>query len=51
MITKRQLDAVLFDLDGVITKMACVHRLAWRHLWRQFDLRLGPGQSQLIELE
>lgn len=32
-ITNRDFDAVIFDLDGVITKTAAVHEIAWAELF------------------
>ena len=37
-ISKSRIDAVLFDLDGVVTKTAAVHAAAWKRL---FDEYLG----------
>jgi trehalose 6-phosphate phosphatase len=33
VITKRSYDAVIFDLDGVITKTATIHAAAWKKLF------------------
>ena len=36
MITRSRFDAVLFDLDGVITKTARVHAAAWKQLFDEY---------------
>src|SRR5262245_24390971 len=42
----RDLQAVLFDLDGVITRTATVHERAWKQLFDEFlRARAGPGGS------
>ena len=52
ILERRNLDAILFDLDGVITKTASIHAAAWKQLfdaylakraaheptWRPFDI-------------
>ena len=39
-ITRMQIDAVLFDLDGVVTRTAAVHAVAWKTLFdRYLDAR------------
>ncbi len=35
-LSPRDYDAVLFDLDGVLTKTARVHATAWKHLFDEF---------------
>lgn len=35
-ISRRDLTAVLFDLDGVVTKTATVHAAAWKRLFDEF---------------
>ena len=35
-ISPRDFDAVLFDLDGVLTKTASVHASAWKKLFDSF---------------
>ncbi len=32
----KQFDAVIFDLDGVITKTAKVHGMAWKKMFDEF---------------
>ncbi len=36
MTSKRYFDAVIFDLDGVITKTALVHSAAWKMMFDEF---------------
>jgi trehalose 6-phosphate phosphatase len=43
VITKRLYDAVIFDLDGVITKTAAIHAAAWKKL---FDRYLKKSQGK-----
>lgn len=45
-LSPRDYDAVLFDLDGVLTKTEIVHAAAWKRLFDQFlEQRSGnPGQ-------
>lgn len=53
-ISNRQYDAVIFDMDGVITKTALVHAAAWKELFdaflvhygRKHQLSLKPFDSQ-----
>jgi len=35
-VSPRDYDAVLFDLDGVLTNTASVHAAAWKHLFDEF---------------
>jgi len=35
-VTKRRFDAVLFDLDGVVTKTAKVHAASWKRLFDEY---------------
>jgi beta-phosphoglucomutase-like phosphatase (HAD superfamily) len=35
-ISPRDYDAVLFDLDGVLTRTATVHAAAWKRLFDDF---------------
>jgi alpha,alpha-trehalase len=37
-VSRRQYDAVIFDLDGVITRTATVHAAAWKQLFDEFLL-------------
>jgi beta-phosphoglucomutase-like phosphatase (HAD superfamily) len=36
ILSPRDYDAVLFDLDGVLTKTASVHACAWKRLFDEF---------------
>ncbi|QQE50944.1 HAD-IA family hydrolase [Corynebacterium urealyticum] len=40
-----QYGAILFDLDGVITPTADLHREAWAHMFAEYFRELGAGQS------
>jgi beta-phosphoglucomutase family hydrolase len=42
-ISKRRFDAVIFDMDGVVTKTAAVHAAAWKRL---FDEYLGERAAR-----
>ncbi len=44
MANQPKFDAVIFDLDGVITKTALVHALAWK---KMFDQYMKPAKSDL----
>ena len=35
-LSPRDYDAILFDLDGVLTKTASVHAAAWKKLFDSF---------------
>lgn len=35
-ISKHEIDAVIFDLDGVVTRTAAVHAAAWKRLFDEF---------------
>ena len=41
-----RLDAVIFDLDGVITDTASVHAVAWRQMFDQFLEDRGEGGGE-----
>lgn len=43
-ISRDRLDAVLFDLDGVVTKTAVLHAAAWKRLFDEF---LGRSAQRL----
>lgn len=43
-IDRRRIDALLFDLDGVVTKTAVVHAAAWKRLFDEFLSRRAAGQ-------
>lgn len=46
-VTKEKYDAVLFDLDGVVTKTAKVHAASWKRLFDEFleSRAAGKGES------
>ncbi len=53
-ITREKYDAVLFDLDGVVTKTAKVHAASWRRLFDEFleaARRLGVSPMLAVVLE
>ena len=35
-LSPRDYDAVLFDLDGVLTRTASVHAVAWKKMFDEF---------------
>jgi beta-phosphoglucomutase family hydrolase len=44
-LDRGSLDAVIFDMDGVVTQTATVHAAAWKRLFDAFlDSRLRPGE-------
>ena len=46
MITREHFDAVIFDLDGVVTQTARVHAAAWKRLFDEYrEERRLRGQS------
>ncbi len=44
IISRAAFDAVIFDLDGVITKTADVHARAWKKLFDDYMAEKHPGQ-------
>lgn len=44
-IDRQHIDALLFDLDGVVTKTAVVHAAAWKRLFDEFLRRGASGQA------
>jgi trehalose-phosphatase len=45
VISREHFDAVIFDLDGVVTRTATVHAAAWKRLFDEYlDERLRHGQ-------
>ncbi len=44
-IDRRRIDALLFDLDGVVTRTAAVHAAAWKRLFDEVLARRAGGQS------
>jgi trehalose-phosphatase len=49
IITKESFDAVIFDLDGVITKTAKVHAAAWKELFDNFLKKWAGRHDQEFE--
>jgi beta-phosphoglucomutase family hydrolase len=45
-LSPRDYDAVLFDLDGVLTKTASVHAAAWKRLFDEFLARHSAGAGE-----
>jgi len=45
----RDFKAVLFDLDGVLTPTALLHRAAWRELFTEFFTQEHPGVPSYTE--
>jgi beta-phosphoglucomutase-like phosphatase (HAD superfamily) len=45
-VTPEQYDAVLFDLDGVLTATAKVHAAAWKRTFDQFLQRRAGGSRE-----
>jgi alpha,alpha-trehalase len=55
-ITRAEFDAVIFDLDGVVTHTAAVHAQAWKRVFDEFlerraDREGGPFRPFLIEMD
>ncbi|MDK7134597.1 HAD-IA family hydrolase [Corynebacterium sp. UMB4614] len=44
-----QYGAILFDLDGVITPTADLHREAWAHMFTEYFRELGAGGQSVAE--
>jgi alpha,alpha-trehalase len=45
-LSNRDLDAVIFDMDGVVTQTATLHAAAWKQLFDRFlQNRLTPGEA------
>ena len=45
-LSPRDFDAILFDLDGVLTKTAQVHAAAWKRLFDQFLEQRSAGTGE-----
>jgi alpha,alpha-trehalase len=45
-ITRKQIEAVLFDLDGVVSRTAEVHAAAWKQLFDGFLSELSPHAAE-----
>ena len=51
-ITMRQFDAVIFDLDGVITRTARVHAAAWKKLFDEYLKKIfGDEDIEPFDIE
>ena len=48
-IARRDLDAVLFDLDGVVTKTAALHAAAWKRLFDEYLRRRAEREGGAFE--
>lgn len=46
LISPDRFDAVLFDMDGVVTRTAAVHFAAWKKTFDSFLMRRAAGQYQ-----
>ena len=46
-ITRERFDAVLFDLDGVLTATATLHAAAWKRMFDMFLKRRAEAQDRL----
>ena len=44
VVTRDRFDAVLFDLDGVLTSTAAIHAAAWKRMFDQFLRERHPAQ-------
>lgn len=45
-VTPEHFDAVILDMDGVVTDTACLHMRAWRHLFDEVLLARGPRPGE-----
>ena len=45
-ITRDQYDAVLLDLDGVITDTASVHATCWKQMFDEYLQSVQPGEAK-----
>lgn len=43
-VTREHFDAVLFDLDGVLTSTAAIHAAAWKRMFDRFLRETDPSQ-------
>lgn len=48
-VTRARFDAVIFDLDGVITRTARQHARAWQRMFNEFLDRRGTNESRRYE--
>jgi beta-phosphoglucomutase family hydrolase len=44
LVTRERFDAVLFDLDGVLTSTAAIHAAAWKRMFDRFLQERAPTQ-------
>ena len=45
-LSRESLDAVIFDMDGVVTRTATLHSAAWKRLFDDFlQATLPPGET------
>jgi beta-phosphoglucomutase-like phosphatase (HAD superfamily) len=44
-LSPRDFDAVLFDLDGVLTPTASIHAAAWKRMFDDFLHEHAPEES------
>jgi alpha,alpha-trehalase len=45
-LARRDFDAVIFDMDGVVTRTATLHFAAWKQLFDDFlEFKLSPGKT------
>jgi len=52
MLSSREVDAVLFDLDGVLTRTASVHAAAWKKLFDHFfERRAGSTGEPFVPFD
>jgi alpha,alpha-trehalase len=47
VLSRERFDAVLFDLDGVLTDTAKVHALCWKRMFDEFLNRRADGQVEV----
>ncbi|WP_281180763.1 trehalose-phosphatase [Nocardia lijiangensis] len=45
LIDSRRYDAVIFDMDGVVTDSASIHAAAWAHLFNSFLARRAAAEN------
>src|SRR3990172_2221427 len=51
-LSPRDYDAVLFDLDGVLTRTASVHAAAWKKLFDEFlEQRSGASKEPFVPFD
>jgi beta-phosphoglucomutase len=43
------IEAVIFDLDGVIIDTAHYHYIAWKRLASEFGITLTPAHNELLK--